>query len=263
MQLTIVMEGPHSSTFSGSQFIVSTSSSKKQTDTTLSADSSPEPTWSSIFDKYKQIKQRNELLNRNTYAQFWKQTSTTQHRLLSTFDTEKGRMQMEFLQAQVPHPKIVANYKKTSFDFDVKEVHPVDQMDMNMQTREIIFSTLRSTSLNASKLQVPLNNMQSQLKMQKISSLAKDNKIKSLEELVLKIGYDPSNVKATEELLKKKNVDIDSLRKQLKLLATEDSQEKDMVESEGHKEDMLNPIMEENAHMKEMEDELEKLIKEK
>jgi hypothetical protein len=39
--------------------------------------------------------------------------------------------------------------------------------------------------------------------------LAKDNKIKSLEELVLKIGYDPTNVKATKELLKKKNVDID------------------------------------------------------
>jgi hypothetical protein len=60
---------------------------------------------------------------------------------------------------------------------------------------------------------VSLNNVQSQLKLEKISSLAKDNKIKSLEELVLKIGYDPSNVKAVEELLKKKNDDIASLRK--------------------------------------------------
>jgi hypothetical protein len=30
---------------------------------------------------------------------------------------------------------------------------------------------------------------------------------------VLKIGYDPSNVKAAEELLKKKNADIASLEK--------------------------------------------------
>jgi hypothetical protein len=100
-----------------------------------------------------------------------------------------------------------------SFEFDVKDVHPVDQMDMHRQTGEMIFSTLKNTSMTASKLQVSLNNIQSQLKLEKISSLAKDNKIKSLEELVLKIGYDPTNVKATEELLKKKNVDITSLRK--------------------------------------------------
>jgi hypothetical protein len=67
----------------------------------------------------------------------------------------------------------------------------------------------------ASKLQASLNNIQSQLKLEKISSLAKDNKIKSLEELLLKIGYDPKNVKAEEELLKKKNVYKESLRKQL------------------------------------------------
>ena len=59
--------------------------------------------------------------------------------------------------------------------------------------------------------------------MEKISSFAKNNRIKTLEELVLKIGYDPSNIKATEELIKKKNYDIASLRKQLKLQPTEDS----------------------------------------
>jgi hypothetical protein len=226
---------------------VSTYSSRKQTNTTLSAESSHEHTGSNIFDKYKQIKLRNELLNNNTYAQFWKQTSTAQHRLLLAFDTEKGRMQMEFLQAQAPHPKTVIDYKKTSFEFDVKEVHPMDQMDMHRKTEEIIFSTLTNTSLTASKLQVSLNNIQSQLKLEKISSLAKDNKIKSLEELVQKIGYDPSNVKAIEELLKKKNVDIASLRKKLKLPTTEDSQAKEVAETKGHKEEMLKLIMEHNA----------------
>jgi hypothetical protein len=51
------------------------------------------------------------------------------------------------------------------------------------------------------------------MKPKKVSSLEKDNKIKYLEELVLKIGYDPSNVKAVEELLKNKNTDIASMRK--------------------------------------------------
>jgi hypothetical protein len=54
----------------------------------------------------------------------------------------------------------------------------VDQTDMHRKIEEMIFSTLKNTSLTASKLQVSLNNIQSQLKLEKISSLAKDNKIK-------------------------------------------------------------------------------------
>jgi hypothetical protein len=115
---------------------VSTSSpaSQRQANTTLTARSSHEKIESNIFDKYKQIKQRNELLNNNTYAQFWKHTSTSQQKLFSSFDTERGRMKMVFLQAQVPHPKTVADYKKIAFEFDVKDVHPVDQMDMHRKT---------------------------------------------------------------------------------------------------------------------------------
>jgi hypothetical protein len=95
-------------------------------------------------------------------------------------------------------------------------------MDMKRQIVEMIYSTLTNTTMIASKLQVSLTNIQSQLKIEKISSLAKDNKIKSLEELVLKIGYDLASVKEAEEFIKKKNVDITSLRKQLKLSVTED-----------------------------------------
>jgi hypothetical protein len=52
----------------------------------------------SIFKKYEMIKKKNQTLTTNTYAQFRKQKSTAQHRLLSAFDTEKGRMHMAFLQ---------------------------------------------------------------------------------------------------------------------------------------------------------------------
>jgi hypothetical protein len=99
--------------------------------------------------------------------------------------------------------------------------------------------------------------------LEKISSFAKDNKIKMLEELVLKIGYDPSNVKAVKEMIKKKNVDIASLRKQLKLPPTIDSQVKEIAETEGEKDEMVKLIMEQNAELKEMEVEMEKLVKEK
>jgi len=51
--------------------------------------------------------------------------------LLSAFDTKKGRMQMAFLQAQVPFPKSPANYNKTIFSFDTDQIHSIDQMDMH------------------------------------------------------------------------------------------------------------------------------------
>jgi hypothetical protein len=114
-----------------------------------------------------------------------------------------------------------------------------------------------------SKLQVSLNNVQTQLKLEKILPFAKDNRNKTLEELVLKIGYDPSNVKAVEEMINKKNADIASLRKQMKLPPTEDSQVKEIAEKEGEKDEMLKLLMEKNAQLKEMEAEMEKLVKEK
>jgi hypothetical protein len=49
----------------------------------------------------------------------------------------------------------------------------------------------------------------------------------------------------------------------LKLPPTEDSQAKEIVEIEGEKDEMLKLIMEKNAQLKEMEEELEKLLKDK
>lgn len=48
-------------------------------------------------------------------------------------------MKMAFLQAQVPQPKVTSDYKKTTFEFDVKDIHPIDQMEMHKQTGEMIF----------------------------------------------------------------------------------------------------------------------------
>jgi hypothetical protein len=262
-QSTTLMEGEHSLFSLGSQQMRSTSLSKKQTNTTLTTKSSQEPAGLNLFEKYNLIKKKNEMLTNSTYAQLWKQTSTTPHRFLSSFDTYKGRMHMAFLQTHVPQPKTISDYKRSTFEFDAAEVHPADQMDLHRQTREIIFSTLANTSTTAAKLQVSLNNVQTQLKLEKVSSLAKYNKIKYLEEMVLKIGYDPSNVKAAKDLIKRKNADIASLRKQLKISTTEDPHAKEMAETEGHKEEMLKLIMEQNDQIKEMEAEMEMLVKEK
>jgi hypothetical protein len=158
---------------------------------------------------------------------------------------------------------VITDYKRATFEFQMKDVHPADQMDLHKQTGDMVFHTLAHASSSTSKLQVSLNNAQTQLKMEKISSFVKDNRIKTLEELVLKIGYDPSNVKDVEEMIKKNNADITSLRKQLKLPPTEDSWAKEIAEKEGEKDEMLKLLMEQNAQLKEMEAEMERLFKEK
>ena len=75
---------------------------------------------------------------------------------------------------------------------------------MHKKTGEMISSTLTNTSMNLFKMLVALSNGEFQLKMERISSQSKDNKIKSLEDLVVKIGYDPSDVKEDEKIIKKK-----------------------------------------------------------
>jgi hypothetical protein len=72
---------------------------KKSTDSPLTTQPGKVGPKLSIFEKYELIKKRSQTLTNSTCAQFWKQTSTAQHRLLSAFDTEKGKMHMVFLQA--------------------------------------------------------------------------------------------------------------------------------------------------------------------
>jgi hypothetical protein len=81
----------------------------------------------------------------------------------------------------VSHPKEITDYKRLTLEFDAKQVHLADQMDLHRHTGQMVFSTLAHASSIATKLQVSLNNVLTQLKLEKISSFAKDNRIKSLE----------------------------------------------------------------------------------
>jgi len=153
---------------------------------------------------------------------------------------------MAFLEAMTSQPKSTVDYKSTTFEFNTKDIHPIDHMEMHKQTSEMISSTLTNISMSLSKLQVSFANVQSHLNMEKVSSLAKDNMIKSLEELVIKIGYDPKDVIAAEEIIKKKNLDIAALRKQLKLPAIEDPMTKDIAEGEAQQADMMKLIIDQN-----------------
>ena len=99
----------------------------------------------------------------------------------------------------------------------------------------MIYSTMTHKYLSVQKLHNSLEDIKTQLKLEKASSQAKDNGIKSLEDLVREVGYNPKDIKATEELTKKKNVDIVALKKQLKLPNTEHPQTKEVSETEKSK----------------------------
>jgi hypothetical protein len=146
-----VIEGKHQ--------VMSTSSSKNKTDIVVTTQTPQGSVPLKMFKKYDMIKNKNQMLTNSTYAQFWKKTSTTQHRLLSAFETDKGRMHMAFLQSQVSQPKDITDYKRSNIVFDTKQVHPADQMDLHRQTGELVFSTLAHASSMAAKLQVSLNNV--------------------------------------------------------------------------------------------------------
>ena len=81
----------------------------------------------------------------------------------------------------------------------------------------MVYSTLADKAMLAHKLQNSLNNTSAQLDFEKASSLAKYNRIKYLEEIIIELGHDPKEIKATEQLIKKKNDDIATLKKPLKI----------------------------------------------
>ena len=79
-----------------------------------------------MFDTFKEIKLRNEILKNSIYNQFWKQTSSSHRRPLSSSDSEKGKMHMELLEAQISKPNTATNYKKTSFKFSIEDIHRIN-----------------------------------------------------------------------------------------------------------------------------------------
>ena len=73
-----------------------------------------------------------------------------------------------------------------------------------------------------------------------------------MEDLVVKIGYDPKYINVAEEIIKKKNIDIAVLRKSLKLPAIEDASTNGIEENEIQKDDMMKLIIEKNIQIRQM-----------
>lgn len=126
----------------------------------------------------------------------------------------------------------------------------------------MIYSTLTGKAMMAHRLQNSLENTTTQLNLEKASSQAKDNIIKSLEEIIIGLGYDPKDVKGIEALIKNKDEDIVALRKQLKLPPSRHSQTAEIIKQK-YEQEMMDLLLKLNEGLNEKEQALEKALKDK
>jgi len=143
-----------------------------------------------------------------------------------------------------------------------KDIHPMDQIELHKKPKEMVYSTLADKALLAQKLQNSLHNTSTQLELEKASSLAKDNIIKSLEEIIIELGHDPNDPKGIQALIRKKEEDIAALKMQLKLSIAMHPQTIEVAQQKAE-DDMMGLLTRRNERLTETEQALEKAMKEK
>lgn len=124
---------------------------------------------------------------------------------------------------------------------------------------EMVYSTLTRNEMMAHRLQNSLDNAISQLQLENASSQVKENKIKSLEYLIIELGHNPKDIKVAKSLIKKNNEDIVALRKKFNLPPLIHPQTIEVIEKK-NEEELMDLVLKLNEQLKETEQELEKTL---
>jgi len=117
-----------------------------------------------------EIKAKNDPLRIQVCNQYLKMASTNQNRLMSAYDIKEGKMIMSYFKPKVQQPQSAANYLRTNFEVMAKDIHPLDQIELQKETGEMIYSTLTGKAMMTQRLENSLNNTNSQLYLEKASS---------------------------------------------------------------------------------------------
>jgi len=211
----------------------------------------------SIKASFKEIKAQNEILRVQLYDQFLKARPAQQERLMASYDIKEEKMILSHFKPKVQQPQTAADYVKTNLEVLAKDIHPMDQIELHKQTGEMVYATLADKATLAHELKESLKNTNTQLDLEKMSSPAKDNRIKTLEEIIVDLGHDPKDHKGVKALMKKKDDDIAALRKQLRLPPTVHPQTAELVQDK-ETEDTMDLLMRMNQRIIQMEEELER-----
>ena len=138
----------------------------------------------SIKGMFVEIKAQNELLRMQLYDQFLKTTSAKQQRLMATYDLKEEKMILSHFKPKVPQPQTAADYIRTNLEVLAKDIRPMDQIELHKQTSEMVYATFADKAMLAHQLKESLTNTNTQLDLERMSSTAKDNRIKTLEEII-------------------------------------------------------------------------------
>lgn len=169
---------------------------------------------------------------------------------------------MSFMKPTTQQPTAITDYLKMDFEVLVKDIHPINQIELHKQTGEMVYSTLTIEAIVAHQLQNSLNNISVQFQLEKASSQTKDTRIKSLEDLIIELGNDTKDVKVVEKLIKNKNDDIATLKKQLNIPPPHHPQTTEVLETQ-KEEELIELVLKLNDQLKETEKELYRLIQSK
>lgn len=153
---------------------------------------------------FTKIKARNDLVRLQIYNQYLTMAPSDQQRLKSSYDIKEGKMIMSYFKPKVQQTQSATDYIRTNLEVLAKDIHPMDQIEVHKQTGEMVYSTMADKAMLAYQLQNSLDNTTAQLHLEKASSLAKDNRIKSLEEIIIGLGHVPKDAKSIQALIKKK-----------------------------------------------------------
>jgi len=175
---------------------------------------------------------------------------------MAAYDIKEEKMILSHFKPKVHQPQIATDYVKTNFEVMAKDIHPMDQIELHKQTVEMVYATLADKAMLAHELKESLKNTNTQLDLDKLSSSAKDNRIKTLEEIIVDLGHDPKDPKGVKALMKKKDDGIVALRKQLRLPPTVHPRTVELVQ-EKEVEDTMDLLMRMNQRIIQMEEELE------
>jgi len=209
-----------------------------------------------IKKAFTDIKVINEPVRFQIYNQLLRMAPTNQQRLMAAYDIQQGKITLSHFRPIMQQPQSAADYIRTNLEVLYKDIHPMDQIELHKQTGEMVYSTLVDKTLMAHRLQNSLHNTSALLELEKASSQAKDNRIKSLEEIIIELGHDPKDPKAIQDLVRKKDEDITALKRQVKMPATIHPQTREVAQQK-EEEDVVSLLMRMHKRLIEIENALE------
>jgi hypothetical protein len=121
--------------------------------------------------------------------------------MISVVDYKKGKLNIE-----VTEPK--EQKKVTNISIDLNVVHTLDKFKLHRQTAEMINMDAMIENFGIKKLQVINENLNTQLKNEKLANRTRKIRVEELEQWVMDLGANPRDEAYVQAIIKTKETKI-------------------------------------------------------